>query len=498
MTGELIETDNTLEKNDRLQVFIIDGILAIRKTRVRPSYSTVLSYVNNSEEFNLNIDNLRTIMDEMMENNKIYVKGKKGSESFYVSRESDGNPDINSITGDSDDENFRENIIDDISYDNIVNKVKGELLLHINEQVNLLSTEFEKKFTLLNEHLDLLSMKVNRRNYVNTNDQYSSNYINKAELKDCIDDNLAHYHNSEKDGLVNDGNVYLNSECRNNTIYSNQNTLITTLKDEITFLRNELRSKDKIIELIIKESPTAIRDNNMPFNKDNEFQLYNKTFKRSDMESNKNNLILKNRFSPLTIYNDKDDTIYADDNNNNSDLSGKDYTPVKTIKSTKRKCTVIGDSVIKNIQAYKMQLGMRNTDKVYVKPFSGSTTSDMWHHAKPSQRFFPQMFILHSGSNDLKSLKSAEEIATEVIELGLELKTDDNEVVISGITYRNDKWNDKGHEVNNILSYKCTDSNLGFIDNSNITKQHLNGSGVHLNFQGTVALANNFLRIINA
>ena len=32
--------------------------------------------------------------------------------------------------------------------------------------------------------------------------------------------------------------------------------LITTLKSEIEFLRNEILSKDKIIEMIIKEKPT--------------------------------------------------------------------------------------------------------------------------------------------------------------------------------------------------------------------------------------------------
>ena len=37
----------------------------------------------------------------------------------------------------------------------------------------------------------------------------------------------------------------------------------------------------------------------------------------------------------------------------------------------------------------------------------------------------------------------------------------------------------------------------GFLDNANITNKYLNGSGLHLNYHGTAALANNFLRIIN-
>ena len=498
MTGELNGTDNTtLEINNRLKEVIIDGIYAIRKTRIRPSYSTLLSYVNKSEHFNLNMDSLNTIMNEMMDNNKIYVKGKKGAESFFVSRESDGKPDFSSITEDSDDVDFRENIIDDILYDNIVNKIKDELLLHTSESINLLSVDFAKKLTVLNEQFDLLSMKLNRRN-TNINDECSGNYMSNSESKDYIDNNSLHYYNTQKDGFINDGNLFLNSECRNNTIYRNDDTLIATLKDEITFLRNELRSKDKIIELIVKEYPTS-SDNNMPVNKDSEFQLYKKTFKHNAVESVKNNVTLQNRYSSLSVNSEKDDVTCVTDNVKNSDcLSGKDFTPVETKKSTKRKCTVLGDSIVKNVQAHKMQRAMKNTDKVYIKSFSGSTTSDMWHHATPSKRFFPDMYILHVGSNDLRSPKSAEEIATEIIDLGLDLKTEENEVVISGITYRDDKWNDKGQEVNDILSLKCTNAKLGFIDNSNITKQHLNGSGLHLNFQGTLALANNFLRTINA
>ena len=54
---------------------MIEGILSIRMSYSRPSYMTMLSYVNNGVEFNLN----------MMDIGTIHMKGQKGQESFYIS-----------------------------------------------------------------------------------------------------------------------------------------------------------------------------------------------------------------------------------------------------------------------------------------------------------------------------------------------------------------------------------------------------------------------------
>ena len=63
---------------------------------------------------------------------------------------------------------------------------------------------------------------------------------------------------------------------------------------------------------------------------------------------------------------------------------------------------------------------------------------------------------------------------------------------------RNDEHNDKGMRVNGRLKIKCSKYGLGFMNNCNISfKKHLNRSGLHLNYIGTIALANNFLKAIN-
>ena len=120
----------------------------------------------------------------------------------------------------------------------------------------------------------------------------------------------------------------------------------------------------------------------------------------------------------------------------------------------------------------------------------------MCDYVKPTMRRNPDLVVLHAGTNDLQSDKLAKHIASDIMRLALEIKSDANDVMISGITYRSDKHNTKAREVNLNLQAECQRYNLYYIDHSNISNKHLNGSGLHLNFNGTVALANNFLSSI--
>ena len=101
--------------------------------------------------------------------------------------------------------------------------------------------------------------------------------------------------------------------------------------------------------------------------------------------------------------------------------------------------------------------------------------------------------ILHCGTNDLRSQASAENIAEEIIELAKAMKTEVNTVFVSGLVARGDRWNAKVCEVNRFLTRRSQEEDLQFIDNSNITSEHLNRSLLHLNPEGTRLLANNFL-----
>ena len=83
------------------------------------------------------------------------------------------------------------------------------------------------------------------------------------------------------------------------------------------------------------------------------------------------------------------------------------------------------------------------------------------------------------------------------MKLALELKHPNKDIMISGIVPRMDKFNDKGIQVNIVLKSECKKYNFRFIDKENIsTKKHLNGSGLHPNYNGTLMLVDNFLSCI--
>ena len=86
---------------------------------------------------------------------------------------------------------------------------------------------------------------------------------------------------------------------------------------------------------------------------------------------------------------------------------------------------------------------------------------------------------------------------SDIMRLSLEMKTHINDVMVSSIISRADKFNAKAMEVNNVLKAECERYDLFYIDNSNvISNKHLNGSGLHTNYRGTITLANNFLSSI--
>ena len=46
----------------------------------------------------------------------------------------------------------------------------------------------------------------------------------------------------------------------------------------------------------------------------------------------------------------------------------------------------------------------------------------------PTKRFENDLVILHCGTNDLRSAKNPNDIAEEIIELALDMKTEENEL----------------------------------------------------------------------
>ena len=152
---------------------------------------------------------------------------------------------------------------------------------------------------------------------------------------------------------------------------------------------------------------------------------------------------------------------------------------------------------MKDVETYKIKNGLGNNEKVFVKHFPGATVDDMKSYIIPAKKYENNLAIIHCGTNDLRENKNAEQIAKNIIELATDMKTNNNNIMVSGIIPRNDKWNQKAMEVNSFLKSFCLNCKFYFIDNTNIAKDtHLNSSGLHLNHKGTYILGSNLVDAI--
>ena len=172
--------------------------------------------------------------------------------------------------------------------------------------------------------------------------------------------------------------------------------------------------------------------------------------------------------------------------------------PLKLNKeNVKKKTLIVGDSIVKHIDGWRLNKRMRST--VSVRSIPGATTKGMIHHVKGClEDTSPDFIILHHGTNDLNSNSTSEEIADKILNLAASIKTSKNQVFVSGLVIRKDKLNKKGNEVNELLKNEYGIRQLSFIDNKNICLGMLSKSGIHLNEYGTTRLVNNFCFSMNA
>ena len=134
------------------------------------------------------------------------------------------------------------------------------------------------------------------------------------------------------------------------------------------------------------------------------------------------------------------------------------------------------------------------TKKVVVKHFSGSTTEDIMTYIKPLLKRNPDRFIIHVGTNDLRSNQDPKTIAKNIVELANNSKTDTNKVLISSIVPRRDNLNGKGRQVNIFLRKFCMENDFVHVNHDNVkTQQHCNYDGIHLSTLGSKILADNFI-----
>ena len=136
--------------------------------------------------------------------------------------------------------------------------------------------------------------------------------------------------------------------------------------------------------------------------------------------------------------------------------------------NNRKRTLIIGDSIVKNIEGWRLNKRMKIS--VHVKSIPGATTKGMKHHVRGcSEDNSTDTAILHFGTNKLKNNEKAEDIATHIMNVVISVKNENKTVVVSGITVRNHKFNDKRKNVNSLLKRKYEAEKIAFVDNSNNT-----------------------------
>ena len=394
--GNESEIDVEVEETRILRI-----IKRIQEQRNRACYQNILSFAQRENKL-LNMDVYKPILDDLVDKDILINKYRdKIGESFKI-------VEVKSDAADT--------------------LVKSKDIKNGNDEIQSIeaTTNFDDEFY------------TNLTNIIQREVKIAVNSVKQ----DCASDIIINEPPFDKNTI---GNDYIND-------------LIATQRKDIEFLRNEVLSKDKIIQMLL-----------------------------SDKES-KNNINSKDNFTTVT-------------DENAQKLISENFVSTKSkserVNTSTRSIVILGDSLIKDVEPQKVRSGLNNKDKVYVKSFSGATTNHMKSYSIPSKEYKNDLIILHSGTNDLRSTKQPMDIATEIIQLALEMKTENNEVMVSGIVPRRDKLNGKGLEVNKCLISLCSVNNFHFINNANInTATHLNISGLHLNFKGTYTIGTNIVNAI--
>ena len=99
-------------------------------------------------------------------------------------------------------------------------------------------------------------------------------------------------------------------------------------------------------------------------------------------------------------------------------------------------------------------------------PFSGATVQCMTDYSKPSLRDKPNSFILHIGTYDLNSSKTAESTSTSLVEEAITIEDVHHYLSVSSIVNRKDHLKKKVEEVNSYRKELCMKKNISLIDHS--------------------------------
>ena len=471
-----------------LETAILTIVQKIKKQRNRAHMENIHQNLVRGR-FSFGLDDLRVFLDGLLERKMLINLSKDraepGKESFTLS-------DMACSIGEEDkDGNEEEYLQDLLCTQNMENLINESFVALVNEKiaqaVESVVGEKLKEFSanIVKPPEIPTSLKCNKPEEIVTSAECSIKCALNYELIDALNKQIDFLQKELENKntiimtILNERNDHVNnnSSCNTNDVIKKSTTSTNP------FLNYETIDQDKEHHLIIEDKhddeipPTF---NAIKYDYANTQRSNHDTFNMELNRHDKHNLNADNTHNKLPTIKKKPAMYQAQTKK----------------KPSTRSVSIVGDSLLRDIKAYDLKKLLPRETRVYVGPHSGATVEDMIDYVNPSRKRNPDLLIIHAGTNDLRSGKQPVQIASEIIELALSLKTDRNEVAVSAIVQRNDAFNEKGKLVNNFLRTFTTDLNFGFIEHGNVQNIHLNNSGLHLNDQGITIVSNNFANFI--
>ena len=288
------------------------------------------------------------------------------------------------------------------------------------------------------------------------------------------------------------------------------NTIIRTKDDDIRYLKDELKSKDEIINVLLNQQQNISSQETSKFLKPRNPVKINTT-------EHQFKIPLSNRFDILKADSSVKESISTTDSPMNlvidntikhhnltrNATSGVKNTTTNIAK--KEKVLMLSDSMATRIipGEFNKHTPLHQT---YFQAFSGATSEKLKYRIEPTllENEFDTA-IIHCGTNDIspRSINepvSKEEISSNILEIGKKCRAlGVKKIFISGIIRRREDLIDQRRMVTNVaIKEMCIANEFNYIDNSNIPKSLLWKDGIHLSYNGIREFANNLIRALNS
>ena len=162
---------------------------------------------------------------------------------------------------------------------------------------------------------------------------------------------------------------------------------------------------------------------------------------------------------------------------------------------------MISDSMMGGIKEKALEEALHETEATVEKHPGARSKQIMFYSQLMLDDQQPTSIVIHAGTNDLcnknrqKSQLTDQEIASNIIGTGIIARQNKvSNILISSIIVRRGMYYERRkNNINKMLREQCLREGFQFIDNSNITLNHLGRDGLHLLPTGTDILFNNLI-----